>query len=133
MIVSRKLYEDSIEKIFSLNLNENTEAMTHQYEQQNLCPYHREKYRRHKNDKIHRNKLNHNYSDKYVCKKRSIHTDRSNYFISPSVTQQENNNIVRLCISYFYNSLYLSISIVKLFLQRHHIFVFYSFCYTSRT
>jgi len=72
MIVSRQLYEDSIEKIFSLHLNENTEAMTHQYEQQNLCPYHREKYRRHKNDKIHRNKLNHHHSDKYVCKKKDL-------------------------------------------------------------
>lgn len=68
MIVTRQLYEDSLDNIFSLHLYEDIEAMTHKYEQQNLCRYHREKHRRHKNDKIHRNKSNNNIYDKYVDK-----------------------------------------------------------------
>ncbi len=61
MITSRQLYEDSIDNIFSFYLDENIEEMTHQYEQQYLCHYHRKKHRHH------RNKLNNNNHDKYVC------------------------------------------------------------------
>jgi hypothetical protein len=72
MIVSRQLYEDSIDKLFSLHLYENTEAMANKYEQRTLCRYHREKQRRHKNKKIHRNKSNYNHYDKYVYKKHLV-------------------------------------------------------------
>jgi hypothetical protein len=69
MIVYQQLYEDSIDKIFSLHLYENIEAMAHKYEQENLCRYHRETHQRHKNGKIHRNKLKNINYDKYVYKK----------------------------------------------------------------
>jgi hypothetical protein len=91
MIASRQLYDDSIDKIYSFHLDDNIEEMTLKYEQQYLCRYHRKKYRRHQNDKIHRHKLNHNNYDKYVDKK---HLFMRIEFTSPSVTQQENNNIL---------------------------------------
>jgi hypothetical protein len=66
MIVSRQLYQNSIDKIFFLHLNGSIKEMTQKYEQQYLCRHHREKYRRHQNDKIHRNKLKTKKYDKYV-------------------------------------------------------------------
>jgi hypothetical protein len=66
MIVSRQLYQNSIDKIFFLHLNGSIKEMTQKYEQQYLCRHHREKYRRHQNDKIHRNKFKTKKYDKYV-------------------------------------------------------------------
>ncbi len=66
MITSQQLYEDSINKLFYLHLNVNNEQMTHKYDQQKLCRHHREKYLRHQNVKIHRNKQKNNKYDKYV-------------------------------------------------------------------
>ena len=64
MIVSRQLYENSTDKLFSLHLNGNIEDMTLKYEQQYLCRHHREKYRRHQYEKLQRTKLKTKYYEK---------------------------------------------------------------------
>lgn len=115
MIATRQLYEDSFDNILLLQLYENIEAMTQKYEQQTLCRYHREKRRRHKNDKIHRNKSYHYIYDKYV--------DKNDLFMRIETTclfllqLHSRKIIIFFFVSlpfYFYNSLHLYVSILNL-------------------